>query len=322
MHSLTFRFKERFIDFSPHVFLIGESFEFILGPSLYLYAKSLAYKDYSLRKRDLLHLIPFGIHFFFYSFKFHFFDADTKIALLNTYLVTYAEYIIIISAIYIHFIVYSILTIKVISNYKIELKNLFSSIEKIKLTWLQLLTGGFILIWGTAFIDFILRVGGIGSFYSYSLSIVLLFIFANMIVYKGLKHPEIFVGINNSKTNGKPPIDETKHLKYREQLDYIMTNEKPYLNPTLSLSDLADKISIPSRYLSHIINTSYEQNFFDFINSYRIKESQRLLLDENHKKKTILEVLYAVGFNSKSSFNSAFKKHTRKTPTQFKNKNE
>ena len=68
--------------------------------------------------------------------------------------------------------------------------------------------------------------------------------------------------INQNKSNGKPLIDETKHLNYLEKLDYIMTNEKPYLNPSISLNELADKISIPSRYLSHIINNSYNQNFY------------------------------------------------------------
>jgi len=168
-------------------------------------------------------------------------------------------------------------------------------------------------------VDFILKISGQGSFYSYSLSIVLLFTFANLIVYKGLKHPEIFVGINQKKSNGKPIIDKVKHQEYLKKLDYIMKNEKPYLNPTLSLPELAEKLSIPTRYLSHIINNSYNQNFFDFINSYRIKESQSFLSDTQNNNKTILEVLYAVGFNSKSAFNAAFKKQTSMTPTQYKN---
>ncbi|MBN1397426.1 MAG: AraC family transcriptional regulator, partial [Bacteroidetes bacterium] len=72
------------------------------------------------------------------------------------------------------------------------------------------------------------------------------------------------------------------------------------------------------RALSEIINNSLNQNFYDFINSYRIKESKLMLEDKENKRKTVLEILYAVGYNSKSSFNVAFKKHTGMTPSQFK----
>jgi AraC-like DNA-binding protein len=64
-----------------------------------------------------------------------------------------------------------------------------------------------------------------------------------------------------------------------------------------------------------------QQNFFDFINRYRIEEAQRLLTDPPDKKITVLEVLYECGFNSKSSFNTLFKKHTGLTPSEFKKKN-
>jgi YesN/AraC family two-component response regulator len=97
-----------------------------------------------------------------------------------------------------------------------------------------------------------------------------------------------------------------------------MEKEKPYLNPTLTLFDLSEKTSIPVRSLSEVINNSLNQNFYDFVNSFRIKESQHLLSDAATQSKTILEILYEVGFNTKSSFNQAFKKYTGTTPTQFK----
>jgi AraC-like DNA-binding protein len=97
-----------------------------------------------------------------------------------------------------------------------------------------------------------------------------------------------------------------------------MNQHKPYLDPEITLIDLSRKVNIPSRSLSEVINTSFRQNFYDFINSYRIGESERLFATDNDPHLTILEVLYAVGFNSKSSFNSAFKKQTGMTPTQYR----
>ena len=97
-----------------------------------------------------------------------------------------------------------------------------------------------------------------------------------------------------------------------------MKNDKPFLDPALCLSDLASKLSIPPHHLSQVLNTCFNQNFFDFINSYRIKESKELLSIQAPIKKTILEIIYETGFNSKSVFNNAFKKYTGMTPSQFR----
>ena len=85
----------------------------------------------------------------------------------------------------------------------------------------------------------------------------------------------------------------------------------------LTLQNLADILGIQSRHLSQIINDKYKQNFYDYINSYRIHAAKEKLADSTDKK-TILEILYAVGFNTKSSFNTAFMKHTGLTPTKFR----
>ncbi|MEO0902667.1 MAG: helix-turn-helix domain-containing protein, partial [Bacteroidota bacterium] len=75
------------------------------------------------------------------------------------------------------------------------------------------------------------------------------------------------------------------------------------------------------RELSILINHKMGQHFFDFVNSYRIQSAVDILKDPTKKKVTILEILYEVGFNSKSSFNTAFKKHTGHTPTTYRSKN-
>jgi len=97
-----------------------------------------------------------------------------------------------------------------------------------------------------------------------------------------------------------------------------METQKPYLDPTLCLNNLAEKLAIPTHHLSQVLNICLNQNFFDFINSYRIKESRRLLSEQDPRKKTIIEILYQTGFNSKSVFNVAFKKYTGMTPSQFR----
>ena len=96
--------------------------------------------------------------------------------------------------------------------------------------------------------------------------------------------------------------------------------EKIYLEPEVTISTFSEKLSIPVKSISQVINESFKCNFFDFINSFRIEETKtKMLSDKNGRRpKTISEIMYDSGFNSKSAFNRAFKKHTGITPTDFK----
>jgi AraC-like DNA-binding protein len=105
--------------------------------------------------------------------------------------------------------------------------------------------------------------------------------------------------------------------KYLNRLLHFMDSEKPYLDPSLSLAGLHKRTGIPEHYLSQVINGKLNRNFFDFINRYRIREACRILADSgNHK--SIIQVAFEVGFNSKSAFNRAFNKHVQMTPSDFK----
>jgi len=138
---------------------------------------------------------------------------------------------------------------------------------------------------------------------------------------KGLRQPVILTAYEDNQYKRKyekTSLSEAIKETYKNKLLQYMENQKLYLDSSLCINDLAEKVSIPPHHLSQVINTCFNQNFFDFINSFRINESKRLLSEQDSVKKTILEILYATGFNSKSVFNTAFKKHTGMTPTQFK----
>ena len=142
------------------------------------------------------------------------------------------------------------------------------------------------------------------------------FIFFNSIAYFILTKPELFT---KYKKYEKSRLNTFKIKSYQKKLIEYMDNKNPYLNPLLSLTDLANALLIPHRELSQIINETCHQHFYDFVNQYRIEESKRLLKDSSNGEKTILEIAYSIGFNSKSAFNTAFKKHTSITPTEFRN---
>jgi AraC-like DNA-binding protein len=97
-----------------------------------------------------------------------------------------------------------------------------------------------------------------------------------------------------------------------------MATTSPYRNPDLSLADLAAQLHLPSHHLSQVINEQCQQNFFDFLNGYRINEVKRQLQSPDTAHLKLEEIGFAAGFNSKSTFNAAFKKHTQTTPSQFR----
>ncbi|MCB2410105.1 helix-turn-helix domain-containing protein [Hymenobacter lucidus] len=102
------------------------------------------------------------------------------------------------------------------------------------------------------------------------------------------------------------------------RLRTLMTTGEPYRNPDLSLAELAAQLRVPGYQLSQVINEQCQQNFFDFVNSYRIEEVKRQLLRPESGHLKLEEIGFAAGFNSKSAFNAAFKKHTQTTPSQFR----
>lgn len=129
----------------------------------------------------------------------------------------------------------------------------------------------------------------------------------------------MFSGIEEKPKYATSKLTGTDIQKYARELTHYMKTHKPYLTASLTIDDLSEKLSVPSWQLSQVINEYFHQNYFNFVNRYRIEEAKQLLTEYSNGRRTVLEVLYEVGFNTKSAFNIAFKKHTGMTPTEFKN---
>jgi AraC-like DNA-binding protein len=97
-----------------------------------------------------------------------------------------------------------------------------------------------------------------------------------------------------------------------------MTTDKCFLDPDLDLPSLAARMNLTPHELSYLLNKGIGSNFFEFVNSYRVEEAKKLLLSGEHNHYSILGIAYEAGFNSKTTFNTTFKKATGLTPSQFK----
>lgn len=126
----------------------------------------------------------------------------------------------------------------------------------------------------------------------------------------------IAYSINESKS----PLDEEE--LDRTDFDSVrraIENERLYKRQQLTLNELASEVGLHSKHLSQIINTFSGKNFFNFINEFRVKEAQNLLIDESCNHLNFLGIAYESGFNSKATFNAAFKKVTGTTPRNYRN---
>jgi AraC-like DNA-binding protein len=105
-------------------------------------------------------------------------------------------------------------------------------------------------------------------------------------------------------------------------LSHLMQKEKLYRDSELKLETLADKLELPKHYVSQVINQHFQVNFFEYINLLRIQEAKELLLASDKNAMNIIEVAYAVGYNTKNTFNNAFRRIVGLTPTEFRNQNQ
>ena len=110
----------------------------------------------------------------------------------------------------------------------------------------------------------------------------------------------------------------TRANQYFKKLEYLMQLKKIYRNPYLSLSSTAEALGISACYLSSMINSLLNKSFIDFVNEYRIADVKQNLHSDAFAHYTIVSVGLESGFNSKSAFYSAFKKHTGITPLEYK----
>jgi len=290
-------------DFFYH---LGNSFGYLFGPTLFLYTKAVCSKHHYSRKSILVHLIPFAAYWIY---------VITDIVGLS------AAFYIFMN---LQILIYIIASLIILKHYRNEIKKVYSSIEKLNLSWLSVILYAFILMWvidiTTYSLFFLLSLSVEFLSLMTFLSLLINFVFANLIVFKSLKYPEILSGAHQREFQPKyrqSRLTQNQSYEYAEKLKRYILSQKSYLTPSITIHQISAELEIPSRELSQVINESFNQNFYDFINSFRI-EAAKSRLNDVKEKKTVLEIAYEVGFNSKSAFNGAFKKFTGNTPTNFK----
>lgn len=219
-----------------------------------------------------------------------------------------------------------------INKYSKRIKNCFSDIENIEFKWLKFLVNSSLVLFGSIPLGFVflkfLQLDSVEAFAIFAN--ILIFIFVFTLAFYGIKNTNTFKDVIDENIIDEKDIEVDKQDAPKviqinssfdeqlvEQFEKYMLDNKPYLNERITIAQLSEDVSIPQRQLSHIINSQYEMNFFDFINSFRIKEFNKRVEMGDSNSFTILAIAFDCGFSSKSAFNRAYKKHIGVPPSEF-----
>jgi AraC-like DNA-binding protein len=283
-------------------------------PVFYFYVLSVCYANFTFKVKDATHT------FLFLLFYFGLIASDcSKKSIFVFQIVSEIQYFF-----------YMLLILFALKKYKrIYLEN-YTNAENLNYKWLLQMTS--VLLFAHLFVLSKFFIQFTNNTNLILLLNVIVIITALLVscyfVLKALYQPQLFRGIEQSN----PPISkyikkEDKVLTYEitlennkkiELLQQFMTNKEPFLDPDLTIQKLASQIAFSQKELSTLINHHMGKHFFDFINEYRVLKAMSILKDPVEKDLTILEILYQVGFNSKSSFNTAFKKQSNVTPLEYR----
>ncbi len=248
-------------------------------------------------------------------------------------------------------IVYFILSYRLVMDYDARIRQSFSSLDKISLSWLRsVLFFVFALFFVVASLSFFAASPGFAREISYCFYLSLAS-FAFYFTFKTILRQEIFSRIESAnqaevirtsadavpdatyssperlpELNGAPSkgkyrkslLTNKRTVEIARQLIELMDSVKPHLNQELTLMELAAKLSVSPHNLSQVFNCEIRKSFFDFINEYRVQEAKKLLSSPQYSHYSILGIALDAGFNSKSAFYTAFGKHAGMTPSEFR----
>ncbi|MEM8930572.1 MAG: helix-turn-helix transcriptional regulator [Acidobacteriota bacterium] len=283
---------------------LPQLFGLLYGPLFYFYVRGLTHLDPRLGIEHVLHAAPF---------------VALTIVLVTVELSIHTLAIGIFTSIG----CYLFLASRALHAYRRVLVETHARVGEITLGWLRNATRMLTVLWCfdiLAYTSDRVASATVERGVTHLLFVVLL-IFVTTIVRKGLQHPELFAGITREDEAIAAVVTERADATEIDEhdirrLDACMETEQPFLDPDLTLADLASTLGTTPRRLSRWINSHHHTNFSDFVNGYRITAARERLRDPDGG--TILDILHAVGFNSKSAFNQAFKRRTGMTPSQYR----
>lgn len=295
---------------------------------LYLYTKYAANNAVSLKKADYKHILPF----LFFLIPLSYLAVKNPSSLYQNFFVKVETPIVfsMFALIYLAtYLFYAYRTIRLVDAYQnIEDDYYASHPASIDLNWVKKLVITFYIF------STIVVVHGMMAVFTHFqlfdqgvLGLLGFMVFIYILSFKAYKQsasiipPEAVekdLAASTKTRYEKSSLKQEEAQQYIDQLLQFMETEQAWKESDLNIQKLALRTAIPQRFITQTLNEYLNKNFYTFVNEYRVEEVIRLFQSEQYKQYTILAIAYQCGFNSKSSFNTFFKKHTSKTPSAYR----
>jgi AraC-like DNA-binding protein len=317
----------------------------LMGPIIYFYLQTLFQPTLKFRKVDWLHFLPGALYLLWCAVVF----VTDRLVLKKYFLMDgiadpdFDSWYV--TAGLISLLIYLVLCIRYYRRYKQFILQEASFADAIMFRWVRNFIIAFFIYFLLNFIFHLIPLFGIDVDYVdgwwYYLLFALLFYYIAINGYSNSIEARLFFVLEllsykkrNLLTAPLPqPPEFAEDIAYeevqpaareitdldawKEKVLHAVVTKKAYANPELTLTDLARQLQTNSSLLSKVINTGFGQNFNDFINYYRVEEVKQKLQTEAAGQVTIMSIAYDAGFNSKATFNRAFKKFTGRNPKEY-----
>jgi AraC-like DNA-binding protein len=297
---LSFRIgKSLLLEFVEDVYLqlifAGLASLLLIGPLFYFYTRSVLEKSIRFTYRALLHLIPFliGLVFSFFINREH-----AKTIPIPVFVLLFCVY-------YGHYLVYLYLSHRQIRKFRAATGSADAAVQ-----WLRLLTFALAALW----VVYVLNL--LDDDVPYILGPILYSFIAYGVTFVAIKKG--YIDALDAAKYKTTPLSEAEVNQIFEDVKQLLEDKALYKNPDLTLSTFSKALKVSPQKISMAINSRSGTNFNGFVNQYRIKQAQALLEDSQSGEHTIAAIAYEVGFNSLTSFNTAFKKQLQETPSAYR----
>jgi len=319
-------FKWTVRDSYPSAYFLTGFAYYIDTVLLYFYVKSLTFVDHKIKRIDFFHLIPLLIFIVYMMVFFYSRPYLERVEIVKNESFAYSSsYIVMDLFCKLIRVMNCIFCLLTINNYEKILLSTQARLQVVNIVWLKFLVYGFLAI---TLIELSLLVSkSIGLITQIDVSVFeflglsgyyALFFVVNLLIFSSIRLFSIFSKVKESEAIKASAEPATVCLVTVESIKHKMSQAKHYLDPEITLDSLASDLALSAKSLSTILNRHFNKNFYEFINEYRIEEAKVRLLLPEYKDKTITDIYLDIGFNSKSVFNTFFKKTVGLTPSQFR----